>query len=62
MSPNVLAQRAQQNNIGDADRLSSSVARHWMERRRKSRACFSQWSSESPWLALNRSIAREEWR
>jgi hypothetical protein len=62
MSPDVLAQRAQQSNISDADRLSSSVARHWIERRRKSRASFSQWSSESPWLALNRSIAREEWR
>jgi hypothetical protein len=26
-----------------------------------SRASFLQWNRESPWLALNQCIAREEW-
>jgi hypothetical protein len=48
------------SNIMHADPLSLAVARRWMEDRRKSRswADYSQRSRESPWLALNRSIAR----
>jgi hypothetical protein len=60
MSPDVLVRGVQQSSITPADPLSLAVARRWMGERPNARnwANFSQWSRESRWLALNRSIAR----
>jgi len=63
ISPDLPVQSAQQSNISDAGPFALTVARRCVERRRKAhiRTSFLQWNSESPWLALNRCIAREEW-
>ena len=59
MPPDALLRCAQQRCIIPANPLSLSVALRWKEERRKagSWASFSQGNRESPWLALNRSIA-----
>jgi hypothetical protein len=54
MSPDMLVRRAQRSNIANTDPLVSNVAG-------RTRAGFRPWNVESPWLALNRCIAREEW-
>lgn len=61
--PDVPMQRARQSNISDAGPFALTVSLRRLEGRRKShtRASFQQWNCESPWLALNRCIAREEW-
>jgi hypothetical protein len=60
MWPDVLVQRAQLSGIRRAEPVSSMIAWRWMEKRGKGRGwtSFSQSGRESPWLALNRSIAR----
>jgi hypothetical protein len=56
----MLMQRAR---IGDTHPLSLVFApRCARERlRARMRANLPQWNRESPWLAFNRRIAREEW-
>lgn len=63
ISFDVLVQRAQQSNISDAGPFPLTVARRCVEGRRKAhiRRSFLHWNYESPWLALNRCNAREEW-
>lgn len=53
----------QRAHIVDADPFSLGFAsRRVRERRRaRMRANLPQWTRESPWLAFNRSIAREAW-
>jgi hypothetical protein len=53
----------QRDHVGDADPISLALASHRIPRRRaeRMRASLPQWSRESPWLAFNRSISREEW-
>jgi hypothetical protein len=63
MSPDMLLRRAQQGNISDANPFAFTVARRYVEERlrARTRASFPQWNFESPWIALNRCIAQEEW-
>jgi hypothetical protein len=63
MLTDMLMRRAQQSNIGDADPVAFTAARRCAEERlrTRTRSGFPQWNCESPWLALNRRIAREEW-
>jgi hypothetical protein len=63
MSPEMPVRRAQQSNISIADPLALTVARRWVKERREARvrASYPQWNCESPWLELNRCMAREEW-
>jgi hypothetical protein len=63
MSPDMLVRRAQQRNISGAHPFVFTIARRCVEQRLRdrTRASFPQWNCESPWLALNRCIAREEW-
>jgi hypothetical protein len=58
-----LVQRTPQSGIGDSDPLISAIFRHCVEERRyvRRRVGFLRWNRESPWLALNQYIAREEW-
>jgi hypothetical protein len=63
MSHDQLVQCAQQGNMSSWDPLASTVASRYLGERRKPRCrpSFPQWRLDSPWLALNRCISREQW-
>jgi len=52
-----------QRTHGDTGPLSLVFASRFVRERRRARmrACLPQWNRESPWLAFNRCISREEW-
>jgi hypothetical protein len=52
-----------QRVYGDTHPLSSAFASRCVRERRRARmrASLPQWNRESPWLAFNRCISREEW-
>jgi hypothetical protein len=57
------ALRTRQTRVSDSTSLALTVAARYADARLRARAgtIVGRWHGESPWLALNRCIARYEW-